>query len=133
VASDTQGVEEVWDGENLKCSYKKCHNQLATKGQLSYAVSLCNKCIHAACFHHYLSKAKFNFEVHTDVFCCATKACCTKFCVGNKGSATCWDSDGPNGSNTIPSSETDWWTMGDNWSKYHGGKGVNGKTGETKK
>jgi hypothetical protein len=122
--------------EKLKCSYKKCNNQLATKEQLSYAVSSCSKKNHAACFQHYLSQANFNFEVHTDVFCCATKACCTKFCVGNQGPTTRWDSDGPNGPNTVPNSETvllDWWTMGDNWSKYRGGKGDNGKTGITKK
>jgi hypothetical protein len=106
VASETQGAKEVNDSKKLKCSYKKCNNQLATKEQLSCAVTLCNKKIHAAYFQHYLSQAKFNFEVHTDVFCCATKACCTKFSVGNQGPTTHLDSDGPNGPNTIPNSET---------------------------
>ena len=54
--------------EKLKCSYKKCNNLLATKEQLSCAVSSCSKKIHAACFQHYLSQANFNFEVRTDVF-----------------------------------------------------------------
>jgi hypothetical protein len=70
------------------------------------------------------------------VFCCATKACCAKFRVGNQGPTTRWDSDGTNGPNTVRNSETillDWWTTGDNWSKYRGGKGDNGKTGITKK
>jgi hypothetical protein len=44
--------------------------------------------------------------MHTDVFCCATKACCTKFRVGNQGPTTRWDSDSPNGPNTVPNSET---------------------------
>jgi hypothetical protein len=47
-------------------------------------------------------------------FCCATKACCAKFRVGNQGPTTHWDSDGPNGANTVPNSETvliDWWTI----------------------
>lgn len=60
-------------------------------------VSLCTKKILAACFHHYLSQAKFNFEVCTYVFCCTSKDCCAKFCVGNHGQATRWDSDGPSG------------------------------------
>jgi hypothetical protein len=94
------------------------------------------KKFHAACFQHNWSQAKFNFEVHTDVFCCATKVCCTKFHVGNQGPTTHWDSDDPNGQNTIPNSKTvlfDRWATGDNWLKYRGGKGDNGKTGVTKK
>ena len=134
--ADQADITEANGSEKLKCSYKKCNNLLATKEQLSCAVSSCSKKIHAACFQHYLSQANFNFEVRTDVFCCATKACCTKFRVGNQGPTTRWDSDGPNGPNTVPNSETvllDWWTTGDNWSKYRGGKGDNGKTGVTKK
>jgi hypothetical protein len=74
--------------------------------------------------------------VREDVFCCATKACCSKFRVGNQGPTTRWDSDGPNGLNTAPNSETilvDWWTTGDNWSVYRGGKKGNGKTTTAKK
>jgi hypothetical protein len=124
------------EADKLKCSYKKCYNQLATKEQLSCAVSSCKKSIYVACFHYYLSQAKLNFDVHTDVFCCAAKTCCTKLRVGNQGSATRCDSDGPNGLNTVLNSEMvllDWWTMGDNWSKYRGGKGDNGNNGVMKK
>jgi len=74
--------------------------------------------------------------VRDDVFCCATKACCSKFRVGNQGAPTCWDSDGPNGPNTVPNSETvliDWWTTGDNWCVYRGEKNISGKTTTMKK
>jgi hypothetical protein len=83
------------------------------------AVELCNKKIHAACFQHYLFQANFNFEVCTDAFYCATKACCTKFHVINQGTTTHWDLGGPDGPSTIPKGKTvllDWWMMGDNWS-----------------
>ena len=56
--------------------------------------------------------------------------------VGNQGATTRWDADGPNGPNTLPNSESvvlDWWTTGDNWSFYKGGKNANGKTITTKK
>ncbi len=49
---------------------------------------------------------------------------------------TCWDLHSLNGPNTIHNSNVlllDRWTMGDNWSRYRGGKGDNGKTGVTKK
>jgi hypothetical protein len=94
------------------------------------------KKIHATCFHHYVRQSSFDFEVRDDVFCCATKACCSKFRVGNQGASTQWDSDGPNGPNTAPNSETvliDWWTTGDNWNMYRGGRISNGKTGMAKK
>ncbi len=46
-ASEANGadvaVEEANGAKKLKCSYKKCNNQLATKEQLSCAVSLCSK------------------------------------------------------------------------------------------
>jgi hypothetical protein len=64
------------------------------------------------------------------------KACCSKFCVGNMGPTTRWDSDGPNGPNAVPNSESvvlDWWTTGDIWSIYKGGKTVSGKTSVQKK
>ncbi len=70
------------------------------------------------------------------MFACATKACCSKLRVGNQGPSTRWDSDGPNGPNTVPKSETvliDWWTTGDNWTVYRGGKNSSGKTATTKK
>ena len=56
--------------------------------------------------------------------------------VGNQGPSTRWDADGPNGPNTLPNSESivlDWWTTGDNWSIYRGGKLSNGKTSVLKK
>jgi hypothetical protein len=56
--------------------------------------------------------------------------------VGNQGAPTCWDSDGPNGPNTVPNSETvliDWWTTGDNWCVYRGEKNISGKTTTMKK
>ncbi len=70
------------------------------------------------------------------MFCYATKACCSKLRVGNHGPSTRWDLDGPDGPNTVPNSETvliDWWTTGDNWAVYRGGKNSNGKTATTKK
>jgi hypothetical protein len=94
------------------------------------------KKIYAACFHHYLQQSSFDFDIREDVFCCATKACCSKFCVGNTGPTKRWDSDGPNGPNTVPNSESvvlDWLTTGDNWSIYKGGKTVSGKTSVQKK
>jgi hypothetical protein len=96
----------------------------------------CKKKIHPSCFHHYLGVSQFDFAVRPDVFCCATKACCAKFQVGNQGPTTCWDSDGPNGANTVPNSETvliDWWTTGDNWAVYRSGKNSNGKVAMMKK
>ncbi len=103
----------------LPCAVQSCKNNYAT------------------CFHHYLHQRSFNFEVRDGVFCCAMKACCSKLRVGNQGPTTRWDSDGPNGPNTALNSElflTDWWTTGDNWCVYHGGKNnVNGKTTTMKK
>jgi hypothetical protein len=88
--------------DKLKCSYKKCNNRLGTKEQLSCAVLSCKKKIHASCFHHYIGQSSFNFDVRPEFFYCATKACCAKFWVGNQGPTTRWDSDGPNGANTVP-------------------------------
>jgi hypothetical protein len=56
--------------------------------------------------------------------------------VGNQGASTRWDADGPNGLNTQPNSESvvlDWWTTGNNWSVYCGGKLASGKTSIIKK
>ncbi len=92
--------------DKLRCLYKKCNNALVTNEQIDCAVPTCRKKIHVTCFHHCISQASFVFEVRDDVFCCATKACCSKFRVGNQGASTCWDSDGPNGPNTVPNSET---------------------------
>jgi hypothetical protein len=118
---DEGGNDDVPDsadkGDKLCCSYKKCNNARATKEKIACAVTTCREKIHVTCFHHYITQASFDFEVIDDVFCCATKACCSKFRVGNQGSSTCWDSDGPNGPNTVPNSETvliDWWMTGDN-------------------
>jgi hypothetical protein len=107
-----------------------------SKEQISCAVSSCPKKIHAACFHYYLQQSNFDFDIREDVFCCATKACCSKFHVGNMGPTTRWDSDGPNGPNVVPNSESvvlDWWTTGDNWSIYKEGKTVSGNTSVRKK
>jgi hypothetical protein len=60
---------------------QKCN---AANKQLSCAVTICNYKHHAACCQHYLSQSKFNVETHNDVFCPATKACCSKYCVGNQ-------------------------------------------------
>jgi hypothetical protein len=133
--------DEAPDGERasnhkLRCSYKKCNNKSAAKEQIPCAVTSCKKKIHAACFHHYLQQSSFDFDLRDDVFTCATKACCSKFRVGNQGPTTRWDSDGPNGPNTVPNSQSvvlDWWTTGDNWSIYRGEKKVYGKTLEQKK
>jgi hypothetical protein len=118
---DEGGNDDVPDsadkGDKLCCSYKKCNNARATKEKIACAVTACREKIHVTCFHHYMTQASFDFEVIDDVFFCATKACCSKFRVGNQGSSTCWDSDGPNGPNTVPNSETvliDWWMTGDN-------------------
>jgi hypothetical protein len=121
--------------DKLRCSYKKCSNKLLSKEQLPCVVASCKK-KHTTCFHHYLRQSSFDIEVREDVFCCAMKACCSKFRVGNQGPTTRWASDGPNGPNAAPNSETilvDWWTTGDNWCVYGGGKKGNGKTTTTKK
>jgi hypothetical protein len=106
-------VIEANGAEKLKCSYKKCNNQLATKEQLICAVTLCKK--NAACFQHYLSQANSNFELRTDVFCFATKACCTKFHIGNQSLTTYWYLDGPIGPNTVPNSETEFYLIVGLW------------------
>ena len=123
-ADDDALEAERESNKKLHCSYKKCNNKSATKEQINCAVSSCKK-KHVACFHHYLQQSSFDFDLRDDVFCCETKACCSKFHVGNQGPTTRWDSDGPNGPNTVPNSESvvlDWWTTGDNWSIYKGGK-----------
>ncbi len=94
------------------------------------------KKIHVVCFSHYLDQSKFDFSVQDDTYCCATKASCSKMKVGNQGATTRWDADGPNGPYTLPNSESvvlNWWTTGDNWSFYKGGKNANGKIITTKK
>jgi hypothetical protein len=62
---------------------------------------------HAACFNLYFSQSKFTFEIHSDGFCSAAKAWCSKFWLGNQGPTIHhWDSDGSNGPNTVLSSES---------------------------
>jgi hypothetical protein len=107
VVGDVAGTPSTGaGGDKLCCSYKKCNR----KEQMPCSVQSC-KIIHPTCFHHYLRQSSFDFEVKEDVFCCATKACCSKFRVGNQGPTTRWDLDGPNRPNTVPNSKTiliDW-------------------------
>jgi hypothetical protein len=89
---DEGGHDDVADsvdkGDKLHCSYKKCNNALATKEQTACAVTSCREKVHVTCFHHYISQASFDFRVRDNVFSCATKACCSKFSVGNHGNQT---------------------------------------------
>ena len=66
--------------------------------------------------------------------CCATVRCAKKF--KEVFDRVRWDSDGPNGPNTEPNSIStllDWWTTGNNYILYHGGKTESGKTVSTTK
>ncbi len=87
------------------------------------------------CFEHFLSISNLQFKVKTDVICCATVRCCSKF-KQQSGDRIRWDSDGPNGVNTTPNSQSiilDWWTTGNNYHLFHGGKDDGGKTSGNKK
>jgi hypothetical protein len=82
------------------------------------------------CFAHYVT-SNLDFAMKPGVMCCVAKAWSAKFKLGNQGATTQWDSDGPNGPNSVSNSESvlvDWWSMGDNWSIYIDGKNLNGKT-----
>jgi hypothetical protein len=118
-----------------KCSYRKCQDKSNQRDLVTCASATCNKKIHSLCFGHYIA-TNYDFPMRPGVVCCTAKACCAKFKLGNQGATTRWDSDGPNGPNSVPNSESvlvDWWSMGDNWSMYKGGRNVNGKTTTVKK
>jgi hypothetical protein len=130
-ASVHTAPEKVLD----KCSYRKCQDKSNQKDLVTCASTTCNKKIHSLCFGHYVA-TNYDFPMRPGVVCCAAKQCCAKFKLGNQGASTRWDSDGPNGPNSVPNSESvlvDWWSTGENWSMYKGGRNINGKTTTVKK
>jgi hypothetical protein len=101
-----------------KCSYRRCMDKFNQNDLVDCAVATCSKIIHGLCFQHHVV-TNLDFTMQSGVVCCAAKACCAKFKLGNQDASTCWDSDGPNGPNSVPNSESllvDCWSMGDNWS-----------------
>jgi hypothetical protein len=148
VASDSEEEEKESNQEEensnsktnttLKCSYRKCGKALFNDDVwklLPCANSACKKLIHRLCFEHFLSISNLQFKVKTDVICCATVRCCSKF-KQQSGDRIRWDSDGPNGVNTTPNSQSiilDWWTTGNNYHLFRGGKDDGGKTSGNKK
>jgi hypothetical protein len=97
----------------VKCSYRRCGAGLFLNDVwtlLPCANSSCKKKIHRLCFEHFLTIANLPFQVKTDIICCATVRCCSKF-KQQSGDHIRWDSDGPNGPNTTPNSQSiilDW-------------------------
>jgi hypothetical protein len=83
----------------------------------------------------FLKGSKLTFGLKEGVICCATVRCCTKF-MSSGAERTRWDSDGPNGPDTLPNSQSillDWWTNGENYHLYRGGTDCDGKTSSREK
>jgi hypothetical protein len=116
----------------LKCSYQRCSAALFNDDVwtlLPCTNSTCKKKIHRLCFKHFLSVSTLQFQVKTDLICCATVRHCSKF-KQQSGDRIRWDSDGPNGANTTPNSQSiilDWWTTGNNYHLFRGSKDKGGK------
>ncbi len=98
----------------------------------------CSKLIYPLCFKHFLAfgnkGSKLDFEVKPNAVCCATVRCAKK--IKDVMDRIWWDSHGPNGPNMEPNSMSillDWWTTGNNYLLYCGGKTESGKTVSTTK
>ena len=132
-------IESPKQGTKLKCSYSKCERRLFLSEDWPLVkCESCSKMIHPLCFRHFLAfgnkGSRLDFDVKPNVVCCATVRCAKKF--KEVFDRVRWDSDGPNGPNTEPNSISillDWWTTGNNYILYRGGKTESGKTVSTTK
>jgi hypothetical protein len=103
---ENDAVEEGNGVEKLKCSYKKCNNKLSTKEQLVCAVSSCGKKFMLHVFNiicHRLILPLRGIQMYSVV---QPRLVVLNSMLEIKVPTTCWDSDGPNGPNTVPKSET---------------------------